>query len=86
MENGLPSTKLILNGLFVFICILFCVCVFFFSGDEVSVHYDPMIAKLIVWSPDRSTALRSVRAALKDYHVSEVQLTSIPSVFYTTTH
>ncbi|XP_071178245.1 methylcrotonoyl-CoA carboxylase subunit alpha, mitochondrial-like [Mytilus edulis] len=39
------------------------------QGDEVSVHYDPMIAKLIVWSPDRSTALRSVRNALKDYHV-----------------
>jgi 3-methylcrotonyl-CoA carboxylase alpha subunit len=42
------------------------------TGDEVSVHYDPMIAKLIVWSPDRTTALRSVRNALKDYHVSLV--------------
>lgn len=39
------------------------------QGDKVSVYYDPMIAKLIVWSQDRSTALRSVRNALKDYHV-----------------
>ena len=38
-------------------------------GDEVSVHYDPMIAKLVVWAEDRSAALRKIRAALKDYNV-----------------
>ncbi|KAK3796329.1 hypothetical protein RRG08_021350 [Elysia crispata] len=27
------------------------------QGDEVSVHYDPMIAKLVVWSDNRSSAL-----------------------------
>ncbi|KAF3827349.1 hypothetical protein GH733_002835 [Mirounga leonina] len=26
-------------------------------GDEVSVHYDPMIAKLVVWAADRQAAL-----------------------------
>lgn len=26
------------------------------EGDEVSVHYDPMIAKLVVWSDDRLSA------------------------------
>lgn len=40
------------------------------AGDEVSVHYDPMIAKLVVWSEDRGSALRRIRSALADYHVS----------------
>ncbi|KAK3084180.1 hypothetical protein FSP39_009643 [Pinctada imbricata] len=39
------------------------------QGDEVSVHYDPMIAKLIVWSDDRTSALRKIRSALSEYHV-----------------
>ncbi|XP_005102546.1 methylcrotonoyl-CoA carboxylase subunit alpha, mitochondrial [Aplysia californica] len=39
------------------------------QGDEVSVHYDPMIAKLVVWSDDRQSALKRTLAALKDYHV-----------------
>lgn len=39
------------------------------QGDEVSVHYDPMIAKLVVWSDNRSSALQRTLAALRDYHV-----------------
>jgi 3-methylcrotonyl-CoA carboxylase alpha subunit len=39
------------------------------QGDEVSIHYDPMIAKLIVWDTDRAGALRRLRKALSDYHV-----------------
>ncbi|GFR90793.1 methylcrotonoyl-CoA carboxylase subunit alpha, mitochondrial [Elysia marginata] len=39
------------------------------AGDEVSVHYDPMIAKLVVWSDNRSSALQRTLAALRDYHV-----------------
>lgn len=42
------------------------------QGDEVSVHYDPMIAKLIVWDRDRASALRRMRSALVDYHVAGV--------------
>jgi 3-methylcrotonyl-CoA carboxylase alpha subunit len=34
------------------------------EGDEVSVHYDPMIAKLIVWDNDRAGAVTRLRAAL----------------------
>jgi 3-methylcrotonyl-CoA carboxylase alpha subunit len=34
------------------------------EGDTVSVFYDPMIAKLIVWGEDRDTALRQLREAL----------------------
>ena len=39
------------------------------QGDEVSVHYDPMIAKLIAWDQDRDSALRRLRQALGDYQV-----------------
>ena len=30
----------------------------FETGDEISVHYDPMLAKIIVWGSDRGAALR----------------------------
>lgn len=41
-----------------------------FSGDEVSAHYDPMIAKLVVWGEDRSAALKKLRYCLRQYNVS----------------
>jgi len=34
------------------------------QGDRISVHYDPMIAKLIVWDEDRDGAVRRLRTAL----------------------
>ncbi|QIN83252.1 biotin/lipoyl-binding protein [Rubrobacter tropicus] len=39
-------------------------------GDEVPLDYDPMLAKLIVWAPDRPTAVRRLRSSLADYEVS----------------
>ncbi|RWS13529.1 methylcrotonoyl-CoA carboxylase subunit alpha-like protein, partial [Dinothrombium tinctorium] len=39
------------------------------SGDEVSVHYDPMIAKLVVWEKDRISALRKLNYALTQYNI-----------------
>ncbi|MFK4255862.1 MULTISPECIES: acetyl/propionyl/methylcrotonyl-CoA carboxylase subunit alpha [Rhizobium/Agrobacterium group] len=35
------------------------------TGDAISVHYDPMIAKLIVWDYDRLSAVRRLRLALE---------------------
>jgi 3-methylcrotonyl-CoA carboxylase alpha subunit len=35
------------------------------EGDVVSIHYDPMIAKLVVWDRDRDAALRRLQAALR---------------------
>lgn len=41
----------------------------FIEGDEVSVHYDPMIAKLVVRGEDRNDALRILRRALDSYNI-----------------
>jgi len=40
------------------------------QGDDVSVYYDPMIAKLIVWDEDRDKALQRLSKALKQYRIS----------------
>ncbi|KAI7821468.1 carbamoyl-phosphate synthase L chain, ATP binding domain-containing protein [Kickxella alabastrina] len=39
------------------------------AGDTISVHYDPMIAKLVVRGSDRREALRVLRKALAEYEV-----------------
>ena len=39
------------------------------AGDEVSLNYDPMLAKLIVSAPDRDAAVRRLRRSLHDYSV-----------------
>jgi 3-methylcrotonyl-CoA carboxylase alpha subunit len=40
------------------------------EGDEIGVHYDPMIAKLVCWDVDRDAALRRMRQALGEYQVA----------------
>jgi 3-methylcrotonyl-CoA carboxylase alpha subunit len=40
------------------------------TGDDITVYYDPMIAKLIVWDEDRPAALRRLRSALADYEIA----------------
>lgn len=42
------------------------------QGDDVSVFYDPMIAKLIVWDENRDKALARMAKALAEYHVEGV--------------
>ncbi len=43
------------------------------QGDAITVHYDPMIAKLIVWDHDRTRAAERLHAALLQYEVAGVQ-------------
>ena len=42
------------------------------EGDEVSVFYDPMIAKLVVWGENREIALKRLISALGDYYIDGV--------------
>ena len=42
------------------------------EGDEISVFYDPMIAKLIVWDHSRTHALHRLEKALTQFHISGV--------------
>jgi 3-methylcrotonyl-CoA carboxylase alpha subunit len=42
----------------------------FAVGDEVTSHYDPMIAKLIVQGPDRHAALQKMKTALEEYEIA----------------
>jgi acetyl/propionyl-CoA carboxylase alpha subunit len=47
------------------------------QGDEVSMHYDPMLAKIIAWGADRGEALDRLAAALHDTVIHGVT-TNIP--------
>lgn len=41
-------------------------------GSEVTLHYDPLIAKLVAWSPDRTGAISRIRRALEEYQITGV--------------
>jgi 3-methylcrotonyl-CoA carboxylase alpha subunit len=43
------------------------------EGDAITPHYDPMIAKLIVWGEDRTEALVRLDRALADTHIVGLQ-------------
>jgi len=43
------------------------------TGDAISVHYDPMIAKVITWGPDRRNALERLHGALSLTHIAGVE-------------
>ncbi len=48
-----------------------------YQGAVVPIHYDPMVAKLIVWGQDRDDAIRRMKRALLEYRVRGIR-TSIP--------
>ncbi len=55
------------------------------EGGEISIHYDPMFAKLIVWGMDRKDAIRKMRRALDEYVIDGVE-TTIPFCRYVMDH
>ena len=48
-----------------------------YRGYEISLFYDPMVAKLIVWGENRAEAILRMRRALSEYRISGFK-TSIP--------
>lgn len=42
------------------------------EGDEISMFYDPMIAKLICWNKDRINAIDTTRAALDEFVIKGI--------------
>ena len=40
-----------------------------YSGFEVSVHYDPIISKLVAWGGSRDEAIHRMRRALEEYSI-----------------
>ncbi len=49
-----------------------------YRGMEVGLEYDPMLAKLIVWAPDRASAIARMRRSLQELNVGGVR-TSAPA-------
>ncbi|KAI1702633.1 carbamoyl-phosphate synthase L chain, ATP binding domain-containing protein [Ditylenchus destructor] len=43
------------------------------EGDCVSVHYDPMIAKIVGWAPSRTEAIKQLDKALSETHIGGLQ-------------
>jgi propionyl-CoA carboxylase alpha chain len=43
-----------------------------FEGGEISMYYDPMIAKLCTWAPDRAGAIAAMRTALDSFEVEGI--------------
>jgi acetyl-CoA carboxylase, biotin carboxylase subunit len=47
-----------------------------YEGSEVSIYYDPMLAKLIVWAADRTSALDRLERALSELRVEGIRTTA----------
>ena len=45
------------------------------QGDEVSIHYDPMISKLAAWGRTRAEAIDRLQRALDEYAVAGIRTT-----------
>jgi len=43
-----------------------------YEGGEISMYYDPMIAKLCTWGPDRAAAIEEMRVALDSFEVEGI--------------
>ena len=79
-NNFLPSTGKILhykepNGIGVRVDSGFA------SDSEISIHYDPMIAKLICWDRDRNKTIQRMNRALNEFQIAGI-ITNIKFLNY----
>jgi acetyl-CoA carboxylase biotin carboxylase subunit len=44
-----------------------------YPGWTVPLEYDPLIAKLVVWAPERETAIRRLARALDEYYIAGIK-------------
>ncbi|MDP9111764.1 MAG: 3-methylcrotonyl-CoA carboxylase, partial [Candidatus Eremiobacteraeota bacterium] len=47
------------------------------QGSEIGVHYDPMLAKLIVWAETRASAIERLKVALDTFTIAGIR-TNVP--------
>jgi acetyl-CoA carboxylase biotin carboxylase subunit len=45
---------------------------FLYAGCTVSPHYDSMVAKVLIWAPDRKTGLARMSRALRDLQIEGI--------------
>ncbi|MFK7941064.1 MAG: acetyl-CoA carboxylase biotin carboxylase subunit [Roseovarius sp.] len=43
-----------------------------YDGGEISMYYDPMIAKLCTWAPDRAASIEAMRVALDSFEIEGI--------------
>lgn len=55
------------------------------QGNEISMYYDPMVSKLIVWGKTRNEALRRMDRALNEYLIQGI-ITNIPACIHIIRH
>jgi len=46
-----------------------------YEGAEVSVHYDPLLSKLVVWADSRAAAISRMRRAISEYRLLGIRTT-----------
>ena len=56
-----------------------------FAGMDVSLYYDSLLAKLIVWGPDRDTAIARSLRALREFTITGVR-TTVPFAEFALSH
>ncbi|MBC8042036.1 MAG: acetyl-CoA carboxylase biotin carboxylase subunit [Rhizobacter sp.] len=55
------------------------------QGSEITMHFDPMISKLVVWDKTRAQAIEKMRRALAEYEIAGVE-TTIPFCLFAMQH
>lgn len=50
---------------------------YMYAGYEVPIHYDPMLAKLIVWGEDRPSCIARLKRALAEFSVTGIKTNTV---------